>query len=1089
MPWIDALAGEATTVFRKNLDARGVRTIGPRWGSSTLALTAEALRDSNRSAVFVTAHLDEADEAASALDALGLAVTRFPALEVLPGESDARMDLRAQRLRCVRSLVVEPSVARVIVAPIAAVMQPIPDTSDLGDLYRLLQCGDQLDRDALVQWLIAGAFCRSTTVEQPGEFAVRGDIIDVFPESGDPIRIDCFGDVIERLHEIDLESMGSGRRLEAVDLVACGARFLQPETHESAQWLPALLPNDAAVIMDDIDEIDEQSRSYLERVDDGTAIASLHDLLAAIESPTRTTLLVRGLAMADALDGELPIGSLEAFPDQAPRAVEDLRQRAANDRVLVLCEQPREATRLQEMLSGAAMPKGLSIKGGRLGRGFTVGGLGAGLLHVVPWHEVVHRYAIRRRGHAHQGERTLDAFVQIRPSDLVVHRDHGIARFIGLQEQVRENDEARREEVLVLEFAKGSRLYVPASRIELVQRYIGAFKGSPELSMLGGKSWKRRTEAASEAVRDLAGELLRVQAMRESQGGTPFPPDGVWQGDFEAAFEFDETKDQTVAMTAVDRDMHAPRPMDRLVCGDVGFGKTEVAIRAAFRAAAASRQVAVLVPTTLLAEQHERTFRQRFAGFPFRVESLSRFKTGAQQTILLEDLASGKIDVIVGTHRILSQDVRFKDLGLVVIDEEQRFGVEHKQRLLGLRATVDVMTLTATPIPRTLHMSMVGLRDISSLQTPPVDRQAVVTEVIPFDERRIRSALKRELAREGQAFVVHNRVKDLGDIADIVRRLVPEARTISAHGQMPPRELEAAMLTFLRGDADILICTTIIESGIDIPSANTIIINEADRYGLADLHQLRGRVGRSRHRGYCYLLLPTDRTVKPDARRRLQAMESFAMLGAGFRIALRDLEIRGAGNILGPEQSGHIAAVGYELYCRLLEQAVGDLRAGRAAPREVPDMDPGWAGWLPAAWIPGDTRRMDAYRRLARADDVKQLDTVVGDLVSAYGPVPSPAQRCIDLAELSLRLRANGVRMFVRRERDLVFWTSTPMQLESLMDGVRGEFRRVGSASASGVWECWWRPPESVFDPGTLAAVLRQRLPDVEPPLVQDAIA
>jgi transcription-repair coupling factor (superfamily II helicase) len=371
------------------------------------------------------------------------------------------------------------------------------------------------------------------------------------------------------------------------------------------------------------------------------------------------------------------------------------------------------------------------------------------------------------------------------------------------------------------------------------------------------------------------------------------------------------------------------------------------------------------------------------------------------------------------------------------------------------------------------------------LQTPPVDRQAVVTEVIPFDERRIRSALNRELAREGQAFVVHNRVKDLQEIADIIQRLVPNARIITGHGQMPTRELEKAMLTFLRGDADILVCTTIIESGIDIPTANTIIINEADRYGLADLHQLRGRVGRSRHRGYCYLLLPTTRTVNPDARRRLQAMESFAMLGAGFRIALRDLEIRGAGNILGPEQSGHIAAVGYELYCRLLEQAVGDLKAGRAAPRETPDVAPGWSGWLPAAWIPGDTRRMDAYRRIARADDVRSLDTVVEDLVSAYGPVPPPAQRCVDLAEMSLRLRGSGVRKFVRRERDFVFFTPTPRRLESLMDGIRGEFRRVGNVSPAGLWECWWRPPKAVFDPATLAAVLRQRLPDEEPAELQ----
>ncbi|MCH2135737.1 MAG: transcription-repair coupling factor [Phycisphaerales bacterium] len=1078
MSWLDYLASEASDTLERALTRPGVTMLAGRSGSSTSALAAWKLPNHQSSLLFVTAHLDEADEAASVLEVGGESVISFPALEVLPGESDARMDLRAQRLRCVQQLTAGNTERVVIVAPIAALMQPVPDTADLERLYRLLEPGMTLDRDALVEWMIAASFRRSKTVEQPGEFALRGDIIDVFPESGPPVRLDTFGNEVERICEIDLDSMASGRKLEAFDLVACGARFHQPEASAEATWLFDLLPTDMAVVLDDLDEIDEQARSYLERVDDGSAIAALPEVLSGLGQGQRPCVQVRSVAMAQGADDVLRVGQLEPFPEQAPRAIETLRARSLQSRVIVLCAHPRDAQRLRELLEGAPIPKGLVIESGHCARGFTLGEAEGDQVQIVPWHEVIHRWSVRRRGHAPKGERTLDAFVQIRPDDLVVHREHGIARFLGLQEEARDGDESRRGEVLVLEFAKGSRLYVPTSRIELVQRYIGAFKGVPELSLLGGKAWKRRTEAADEAVRDLAAELLRVQAMRQSQSGSACGPDGPWQQQFEDSFEFDETKDQRTAIEAVAGDMHAPRPMDRLLCGDVGFGKTEVAIRAAFRMAAASRQTAVLVPTTVLAEQHERTFARRFAGYPFRVESLSRFKTVAQQKELLQDLAQGRVDVVVGTHRILSKDVRFADLGLVVIDEEQRFGVEHKQRLLGLRATVDVLTMTATPIPRTLHMSMVGLRDISSLQTAPVDRQSVVTEVIPFDERRLGAALRREMAREGQAFVVHNKVKDLQEIADIIRRLVPEARIITGHGQMPPRELEKAMLTFLRGEADVLVCTTIIESGIDIPRANTIIINEADRYGLAELHQLRGRVGRSRHRGYCYLVLPTDRTVNPDARRRLQAMESFAMLGAGFRIALRDLEIRGAGNILGPEQSGHIAAVGYELYCRLLEQAVDDLKSGRSSSTHVPEVDPGWSGWLPAAWIPGDTRRIDAYRRLARASSVAQLDKMVEDLVSAYGPVPTPAQRWIELAEIALRLRAQGVKSMVRRERDLVFRTARPTKLEACMAGVAGQVRRVGTPTAQGVWEVWWRPDETVFTPATLAAVLRHRLGD-----------
>jgi transcription-repair coupling factor (superfamily II helicase) len=516
--------------------------------------------------------------------------------------------------------------------------------------------------------------------------------------------------------------------------------------------------------------------------------------------------------------------------------------------------------------------------------------------------------------------------------------------------------------------------------------------------------------------------------------------------------------------------------MDRLVCGDVGFGKTEIAIRAAFKAVDAGRQVAILVPTTVLCEQHERSFRDRFRGYPFRIESLSRFKTDAEQNATLEALGEGKVDVVIGTHRLLSKDVRFRNLGLVIVDEEQRFGVEHKTRLLEFRVTADVLTLSATPIPRTLHMAMLGLRDISSLTTAPADRRAIVTEVIPSNERRVQQAILRELAREGQVFFVHNRIGDLQSVADDLQRLAPGARIVVGHGQMVPKELEDAMLRFMRREADILVSTTIIESGIDIPTANTIIIDNAHMFGLAELHQLRGRVGRWKHRAYCYLLLPKDRPVRDEALKRLHAVEEFSMLGAGFRIAMRDLELRGAGNILGEEQSGHIAAVGYEMYCQLLEQAVGELRNEvKVSPLDTV-LDIGLAGSVPKGWIPSDARRMEAYRRIGQADTLEALARVVADLESAYGEAPATARTLFEVAEIRLRAATLGIRSIARKAPDVIFRTTQPRELERRLAGVQGAVRIVPTIDGSGLAEVFMRPPKAFLETKTLAAVLRKRL-------------
>ena len=688
---------------------------------------------------------------------------------------------------------------------------------------------------------------------------------------------------------------------------------------------------------------------------------------------------------------------------------------------------------------------------------------------VVPSHEVFHRYEIRRGVRSKQ-KTMRQAIAHYDVNDIVVHRDHGIARYLGLKLLDGQAGIRGEVEYLTLEFASNRLLHVPATYSHLVQRYVGAFKGKPELSALGGTKWSNQKTKAKGAVADLASEMIRVQAVREHAPGIAFPQDTQWMREFESSFPWDETEDQNNAISAMKKDMESPRPMDRLICGDVGFGKTEIAIRGAFKAVESGRQVAILVPTTVLAVQHERTFKKRLADFPFVVESMTRFHTPAEQKEILERTVKGEVDILIGTHRILSKDVHFDRLGLVVIDEEQRFGVEHKQRLLAFRAKADVLTLTATPIPRTLHMALLGIRDISSLQTAPIDRRAVVTEIKSWEKELIRNGIRRELAREGQVFYVHNRVHDIETVADTIRKMVPEAKVIVGHGQMPPRMLQKVMSEFVRGEADVFVSTTIIESGIDIPSANTMFIDDADRFGLSDLHQLRGRVGRYKHRAYCTLLLPRKRFVNKIARKRLQAIEQFSMLGAGFQIALRDLEIRGAGNLLGAEQSGHIAAVGYEMYCQLLEKAVLELKSGKKTPLLETMIDIGITGKIPEAYIASQTRRLAMYRRFADCEDQESVVFIVNDLKSGYGELPDSVCKLVQYHELRVASSQLGILSMTIDEQDIVIRTKNSKGLSRQMQGAKGTLRPVGVPSATGFVAVYYRPAKF----GNTAEVLEQ---------------
>ncbi|MEM9414237.1 MAG: transcription-repair coupling factor [Planctomycetota bacterium] len=1121
----------------------GVIADGSR-GSSTALLAGALAVQIGRPVLLVVAHLDEADDAVEDIElfkAAGYAIEakRFGALEVLPGESGVSLELLAERLGVVERLgtdgTAQPPLPNVIVTPIQALMQSVPRPEAAAEFTLSLERGGELPPGQLFDWLDRAGYTRNDAIDQPGDFAVRGGIVDLYPPAGratddvgnpvplGPIRLDFFGDELETIHRINPDTLGSTAPLRAVSLI--GARPAAIQDNDNA-CLIDLLPAETVPVLHEVMELSEQARGYFERLTDPRGIYAPKTLFAKLlnrphvevnqysadtGAATRKRL---GKSDADVSPVTLPLGPLPPFDTDAKSAVTELGELAADHYATVICHKPAEAQRLRELLAehapGAA--DRITLEVGDLHRGFVWGrpaiadggkrmadgqDTPSDIAHppspilLLPHHELFHRYDTGRGSRnirritsaaveratgtaagAEAGKLVSDVFLDIDPGDYVVHIDHGIALFAGIKTLRRDG---KSQEYLTLEFADSAKLHVPATQIDLIQKYVGGFSGRPPLSKLGGKRWKKQKESVAEAVKDLAAELLRVQAARTVQPGIRYPADTAWQKEFEAEFPFDETEDQLAAIAAIKRDMAEPQPMDRLICGDVGFGKTEVAIRAAFKAAEFGKQVAVLVPTTVLAEQHERSFRGRMADYPFTVESMSRFKTGKQQKSTLERLARGQVDILIGTHRILSEDVKFADLGLVIIDEEQRFGVEHKNKLLQFRMTADVLTLSATPIPRTLHMSMVGLRDISSLTTAPVDRRAIVTEVIPYNKERIKQALVRELNRDGQVFFVHNRVHNIESVADEIKQLVPDAKVIIGHGQMSPRELEKIMLTFIRGDADILVSTTIIESGIDIPTANTMFINQANHFGLAELHQLRGRVGRWKHRAYCYLLLPEDKSITEIATKRLKAIENYAMLGAGFKIAMRDLEIRGAGNLLGAEQSGHIAAVGYEMYCLLLEQATKRLKNEPIVDASKTHLELPFVGTLPKRYIKADKHRMSAYRRLTRVDALNDLDAVVRDLTDAYGKPPPPAQVFIDITEVRIAAAALAIDKLQLEGPDLIFSLRDQGQaaanLQRVFENAPGRLTVLDEKTL------YWRPPARyIEEPATLLAVLRKLL-------------
>jgi transcription-repair coupling factor (superfamily II helicase) len=739
--------------------------------------------------------------------------------------------------------------------------------------------------------------------------------------------------------------------------------------------------------------------------------------------------------------------------------------------VLLYCESTAEINRVTEIIEQAAqkIPCNLKLILGYINQGFEISSLNT---IVISHHELFGQYALRRRQRPMRASAPVDTLADLEVGDYVVHVSYGIGKFLGV-ETIRGKEGT--EEYLTIEYAGNVKVHVSVSNITLVQKYIGTSPRRPNLSKVGSKKWAKQKEKVVQAIEDLAHELLDVQARRQAVGGISFGPDTPWQLEFEEAFPYEETADQLTAAEEIKADMKEPVAMDRLLCGDVGYGKTELAMRAAFKAVEAGKQVAVLVPTTVLCVQHGRTFTERFADFPVSIEVLNRFKTSRQAADIVSRAKAGKVDILIGTHRLLSKDVAFKDLGLLIIDEEQRFGVAHKEKLKRLRVDVDVLTMTATPIPRTLHMAMLGLRDISSLGTPPLDRRAVVTDVTSYNDELIRRATVRELNRQGQVFFLHNRVKSIEKKAWELRNLLTDtgARIGVAHGQMAKSELEKAMIDFVTAGIDVLVCTTIIESGLDIPNANTIFIDNADRFGLAELHQLRGRVGRYKYRAYAYMLLPKTRSITPIAARRLKAIEEYSHLGAGFRIALRDLEIRGAGNILGPEQSGHIQLVGYQHYCELLAEAVHRLKGEPV--EKVPSvvLEIGLSAAIPKSFIPQDKARMEAYRKLAAARTPAEIPQIENEFTDVYGPLPDDVRLLLELAQLKIRIAQHNIKSVIAAPPNLVFSFDQPITKDAdrLFAKTSGHPRKIDPKTI------YLQLPKHYFEPTTLLTILRQLFP------------
>ena len=1023
-------------------------------------------------------------------------VVSLPARDVLPYQNlSPHPELQEERATALWKIATGK--ASIVVTPIAATAILQRSAEYYSDLARVLRRGESFDLDNLLGHLNTVGYDSADVVEMPGQYALRGGILDVYsPEAERPVRIEFFGDEVDSIRRFDPTSQRSsnpidealllpltetpvtdqllgaihtrlsGKRIAGTteEIVEAAVRsggvtvfpgweFYAPVAG-SDRTVFDLLPR-AAVLLDEPDLLRSEFDRFWTRVEEAHERSGVGNLVPPNDlylPPKGWWEKVAWLTGADlehlgitqtAADVSVSILTQPTprFHGAVPAMLDEVKKlTAAGNQVLFSVPNTGEVERLADIFTeyNASFRLGSRTRGGEsyadetsyfagevntttLAKAYVPDGVVFPDAHLAIFgardlFDESDTVASRPQRQKSKVSAFLSDFRDLQVGDYVVHVEHGIGQYQGLKEINQGDGNA---EFMLLEYAEGARLYVPLTRLDLIQKYRSSEGAKPALSHLGTQAWAKTKARVRKAMQDMTEELLKLYAQRKVAQGHSFPAGNEFVREFEDSFEFNETEDQAQAITDVMRDMESTQPMDRLLCGDVGYGKTEVAMRAAFKAVSDNKQVAVLAPTTVLAFQHYETFKQRFAPFPVTIEMISRFRNPKQQKEILQKAESGKIDILIGTHRILSKDLKFSDLGLLIVDEEQRFGVRHKERIKQMRKQVDVLTMSATPIPRTLHMSLVGLRDMSVIETPPKDRMAIQTVVASWDDKLIQSAIEQELERGGQVYFVHNRVESIWEIAAKLQELVPKARIIVGHGQMGESELEKVMLTFMHHEADILVATTIIENGLDIPLCNTILINRADRLGLSELYQLRGRVGRSNRRAYAYLMIPREVELTPIARRRLAALKEFSDLGAGFKIAALDLELRGAGNLLGGEQSGHIEAIGFELYTQMLDRAIREMK-GEAAPDEAEtQLNLGLNIRIPAEYIPEENQRLRMYKRVAGVETESQLTDVAAELQDRYGEPPRAVRNLLDYASLKLLCLRVGVNA-IDRKRDTV---------------------------------------------------------------------
>lgn len=1016
---------EFETIQKTKYRGKGMIQIAGSTGSQKSHL-AYALSGDGRRILYILADEEKAKEVLEEYQFLDGEVLFYPAKDFLFYRADIRGKyLVKQRMEVFRALKEEENVT--VITTIGALMDGVRPPLKIDEEVFSVRTGETSDLEELVQRLSAMGYDREVQIEGPGQFAVRGGIVDIFPLTEEmPVRIEFWDDEIDSIRTFDAQTQRSIENREEITVYP--ARD-EADEQEEVSFLRYFRPEETLLFLDEPSRLYERGEVIEEEVRQARERREEEEKLPEGEKDIRIFPVheIAGLINQyhsigfTALEGKVKeflvrdvysilAKNVNPYNSSFEVLTRDLKRLKRNGyRVILLSGSRTRARRLAEDLRDYDLnsfydedperlvkPGEILVSYGHVAVGYEYPML---KFTVISETDIFGKKKKKKRRRIYEGEK-IQSFTDLKPGDYVVHENHGLGIYQGIEKIEIDRIE---KDYMKISYAGGGNLYIPATQMDLIQKYASADAKKPKLNRLGGQDWERTKTRVRKAVQVIARDLVELYAARQEKEGYAYEPDTVWQKEFEEMFPFEETDDQAAAIEETKKDMESHKIMDRLICGDVGFGKTEVAIRAAFKAVQENKQVAFLVPTTILAQQHYNTLVQRMKDFPVRVDLMCRFRTPSQQKKTLEDLKKGQVDILVGTHRILSQDVCFKDLGLLVIDEEQRFGVQHKEKIKKLRENVDVLTLTATPIPRTLHMSLIGIRDMSVLEEAPMDRMPIQTYVMEYQDEMVREAIVRELSRQGQVYYVYNKVKDIAEITTRVQSLVPEANVAYAHGQMREHQLERIMYDFINGDIDVLVSTTIIETGLDISNANTMIIHDADKLGLSQLYQLRGRVGRSNRMAYAFLLYRRDRLLREVAEKRLAAIREFTDLGSGFKIAMRDLEIRGAGNLLGEAQHGHMEAVGYDLYCKMLNEAVKNMKQGTSqeeAASFTTTVDLNVDAFIPASYIPDEYQKLDIYKRIALIETEEEMDDMMEELIDRFGDIPKKVQKLILIARL-----------------------------------------------------------------------------------------